>query len=101
MQVRRESTDIDDLFVGHINGMDNYARGLRAAAKMIEDGTLDAMRARRYAGFEQSAIGKKFASGEATLEMLAAHAVENGEPVQTSGKQETAESIFNSFAFKG
>ena len=70
-QVRRESTDLEDLFIGHINGMDNYARGLRAAAKMIEDGTLDAMRARRYAGFEQSAIGKKFASGEATLEMLA------------------------------
>ena len=99
--MRRESTDIEDLFVGHINGMDNYARGLRAAARMIEDGTLDGMRAKRYAGFETSAIGKKFASGEATLEMMAAHAVAHGEPVQTSGKQETAESIFNTFAFKG
>ena len=31
-KVRRESTDVEDLFIGHINGMDNYARGLRAAA---------------------------------------------------------------------
>ena len=34
-QVRRESTDPEDLFIGHINGMDNYARGLRAAAALV------------------------------------------------------------------
>jgi len=81
--------------------MDNYARGLRAAAKMIEDGTLDGMRAKRYAGFETSAIGKKFASGEATLEMMAAHAVKTGEPKHSSGQQEKYESVFNACAYKG
>ena len=41
--MRRESTNEEDLFIGHINGMDNYARGLRAAAEMVGDGTIDAM----------------------------------------------------------
>ena len=34
-KVRRESTTLEDLFIGHINGMDNYARGLRAAGKAL------------------------------------------------------------------
>lgn len=42
-QVRRESVDLEDLFIGHINGMDNYARGLLSAARMIEDGEIDKM----------------------------------------------------------
>merc|ERR1719174_2327986 len=53
-KVRRESTDLDDLFIGHIAGMDCYARGLRAAAQLIADGTLDTMRKGRYAGFAES-----------------------------------------------
>ena len=100
-KVRRESTDVEDLFIGHVNGMDNYARGLRAAAKLLEDGQLDALVAERYAGFEKSDIGKAFASGEATLEALAAYAAANGEPKQTSGKVEKCESLFNAFALRG
>ena len=42
-QVRRESTDVESLFIGHINGMDTMARGLRSAVKMMSDGTFDAM----------------------------------------------------------
>ena len=33
--MRRESSDPEDLFIGHINGIDNYARGLRAAAALV------------------------------------------------------------------
>lgn len=33
---RRESTDVEDLFIAHITGMDALARGLRNAAKLIE-----------------------------------------------------------------
>ena len=43
--------------------MDCYARGLRAAAAMIADGTFDKMRAARYAGFTEG-LGKKFAAGK-------------------------------------
>lgn len=100
-KVRRESTDVEDLFIAHINGMDNYARGLRAAAKMIEEGTLDKMRKGRYAGFEASAIGKKFSAGKASLAELAEHAAANPEPQQRSAQCEKYESVFNAFALKG
>merc|ERR1719453_250136 len=100
-KVRRESTDVEDIFIGHINGMDNYARGLRAAVALIEDGKLDAMKKSRYEGFEKTPIGKKISSGKATLEECAAHAAKNPEPAMTSGKQEAYESIFNRFAYKG
>ena len=43
-KIRRESTDLEDLFIGHINGMDCYARGLRAAAKLIADGKVSSAR---------------------------------------------------------
>jgi len=99
-KIRRESTDIEDLFIGHINGMDCYARGLRAAAKLIEEGKLDAMVADRYAGFKDSAIGRKFTKGAASLEELAAHAAKSAEPTQRSGKQEALESIFNAAAYR-
>ena len=100
-KVRRESTNLEDLFIGHINGIDNYARGLRAAAKMIEDGTIDGMKKKRYANFAKTDIGKKFCSGKATLTDLAAYAAKNGEPPLESGQHEKYESVFNAFALKG
>lgn len=33
---RRESTDVEDMFLAHISGMDTLARGLRNVAKLIE-----------------------------------------------------------------
>ena len=39
-KVRRDSTDLKDLFIGHIGAMDTFARGLKNAAKIIEDGLL-------------------------------------------------------------
>jgi len=99
-KVRRESTDIEDLFIGHINGMDTMARGLLAAAALIAEGSFDKMKASRYAGFETLPVGKKFAEGKATLGDLAAHAKATKEEPPPSGKQEKFESLFNYFAFK-
>jgi xylose isomerase len=39
-KLRRQSLDPEDLLYGHIGGMDTCARGLKAAAKMVEDGVL-------------------------------------------------------------
>lgn len=33
---RRESTDVEDMFIAHVSGMDTLARGLRNVAKLIE-----------------------------------------------------------------
>ena len=46
--------------------MDCYARGLRAAAKLIADGKLDGIVKKRYASFD-SGLGAKFANGKASL----------------------------------
>ena len=99
-KVRRESVDVEDLFIGHINGMDNYARGLLSAAKRNEEGQIDGMVDARYADMSATALGQKISDGTATLEEMAAFAAEHGEPENRSGKQEAYESIFNSFAYE-
>ena len=94
MQIRRESSDLDDFFHGHIGGMDAFARGLRNAAAIIEDGTLPGMVAERYATFN-SADGSKVAAGTTNLPELFDYAVKTGEPAAVSGQQELYEIIFN------
>jgi len=54
-KLRRQSLDPVDLIAGHAGGMDICARGFKAAAAMLEDGTLETMRAERYAGWETPA----------------------------------------------
>ena len=92
-KVRRESSDLEDFFIAHIGGMDTYARGLRAAGRIIEDGVLDGMVKERYSSFD-SELGKKLAAGNATLEEFEAYAKAQGEPNKISGKQELYENIF-------
>ncbi|KAH7688713.1 Xylose isomerase protein [Dioscorea alata] len=57
-KLRRESTDVTDMFIAHISGMDILARGLQNAAKLIEDGTLDELIRKRYKSFD-SEIGSQ------------------------------------------
>lgn len=42
-KVRRESTELEDLFIAHIGAMDAFARGLRNAAKIFEEGVMQNM----------------------------------------------------------
>ncbi|XP_058113805.1 xylose isomerase-like isoform X1 [Magnolia sinica] len=94
-KLRRESTDVEDLFISHISGMDTMARGLRNAAKLIEDGSLDELVRKRYQSFD-SEIGALIEAGKADFETLEKKAMEWGEPTVASGKQELAEMIFQS-----
>merc|ERR1719311_400509 len=73
-KLRRESTDLEDMFVAHIGGMDCLARGLRGAAKMVEDGVLRQALTSRYLSWEESDLAKRAAKGEATLEELEVYA---------------------------
>jgi len=57
-KLRRESTDLEDLFIGHIGGMDSFARGLRNAAKLKIDKVFDKILQERYSSYD-SGIGKK------------------------------------------
>ncbi len=96
---RRPSYTCEDMFESYILGMDTFALGLLKAAKLIEDGRLDAFVKERYASY-QSGIGKKIVDGTATLRELAAHAEAMGAPeLPGSGKQERLEGIVNQVLF--
>ena len=95
-KTRRNSTDLEDIFIAHIAGMDVMARALLSAAKLLEESPYKQMLADRYASFD-SGKGKEFEEGKLTLEDVVAYAKANGEPKQTSGKQELYEAILNIF----
>ncbi|MCO5590913.1 hypothetical protein L7F22_044889 [Adiantum nelumboides] len=94
-KLRRESVDLEDLFIAHIAGMDTMARGLRNAAKIIEDGALKTLVDTRYASYE-SPLGKAIKGGKVGFEELEQEALSWEEPPVPSGKQELAEMIFYS-----
>ena len=76
--------------------MDTFARGLRQAAHIIEEGTIPRLVKERYSSFDHD-IGKKIEEGTATFEELEQYALQHGEPKLHSGKQEKFKSVFNQF----
>ena len=95
-KIRRNSSDLSDLFIAHIAGMDAFARALEAAAAILEESPLPAMLKERYASFD-AGKGKEFETGKLSLEDLRNYAAANGEPKQVSGKQELCEAIVNMY----
>lgn len=95
-KVRRNSTDLEDLFLAHIGSMDAFARGMLIANDILENSAYLDLRKQRYASFD-AGKGKEFEDGKLTLEDLRNLAINNGEPKQTSGKQELYENILNEF----
>lgn len=93
-KTRRNSTDLEDIFIAHISGMDTFARALTVADKILNESDYLAMRKNRYASFD-SGKGADFEAGKLTLEDLYANAKEVGEPKQISGKQELLEQLIN------
>ncbi len=94
--VRRQSIDAEDLFHAHIGAMDAFARGLKNAASLIEDGALEDFKKQRYLEWE-SGLGQKISSGKADFDDLEKYALENGEPAVKSGRQELLENILNQY----
>jgi xylose isomerase len=95
-KTRRNSTDMEDIFIAHITGMDVFARAFEISLEMLEKSAFKKMKADRYASFD-SGEGAKFEKGELNLEQLSDLAKANGEPGQISGKQELYESIINQY----
>lgn len=95
-KVRRNSTDLEDLFLAHIGSMDAFARALLIADRILTESAYLDLRKQRYASFD-AGKGKEFEEGKLTLEDLRAHAIASGEPKQISGKQELYENILNEF----
>lgn len=96
-RTRRNSTDLEDIFIAHIAGMDAFARALENAIRLLEESPICQMLKDRYASFDKGK-GKEFEAGLLSLEDLRNYALSQGEPRQTSGKQELYEAIVNMYA---
>ncbi len=97
-KIRRNSTDMEDLFLAHIGGVDTFALGLTIASDIISGGRLDEMKKIRYSSFD-SGNGAEYEKGLFSLDDLRKLALKNGEPEKTSGKQELYENIINQYMF--
>lgn len=95
-KIRRNSTDIDDVFHAHIGGADTFARALLAADKIISSSAYESLRQKRYSSFD-TGKGNDFENGKLSLEDLYDLAKNNGEIALTSGKQELFENIINQY----
>jgi len=93
-KIRRNSTDLEDIFHAHIGGADTFARALLTADKIISSSPYVKLRKDRYSSFD-SGKGADFESGKLELEDLYKIASENGELNLQSGKQELFENIIN------
>ena len=93
-KTRRSSTDLEDIFIGHISSMDTLARGLLAADSLLSKSDLNKMKNDRYNSFDEGK-GSSFEKGLLEFKEIAEMAVNNGEPKQISGKQELFEALVN------
>jgi len=93
-KIRRNSTDLQDLFIAHISGMDNFARATIIADKILSSSKYMELRKQRYESFDAGS-GADFEAGKLTLQELASLGAQGGEPPLTSGQQELYEAIIN------
>ena len=95
-KTRRNSTDLEDLFIAHIGGMDIFAKALLIAERILIDSEYKNLRRQRYNTFDNGE-GKQFEDGQLSLEDLGQIALNNGEPQLISGKQERFEYLINQY----
>jgi len=93
-KTRRNSTDLEDIFLAHIVGADTFARGLLVADSVINRSSYEKLLGERYASFT-SGKGLEFVKDSLSLNDLYDHAKSSNEPKQISGKQELYENILN------
>ncbi|GAB5439198.1 xylose isomerase [Falsiruegeria mediterranea] len=94
-KLRRQSLDAKDLIAAHVGGMDICARGLKAAAAMIDDGGLDAALRDRYAGWDSNVAQEMLNSDFDTIFANVLSGQINPKP--RSGRQEILENYVNRF----
>ncbi|KAF0676958.1 xylose isomerase [Profundibacterium mesophilum] len=95
-RLRRQSLDPVDLVAAHVGAMDVCARGFKAAAAMLEDGSLEAARRARYEGWESDAA--KTMRDSESLDDIHARVLDTGAgPSPVSGRQEILENLVSRF----
>lgn len=97
-KVRRGSFEVEDLFYGYIAGMDTFAKGLKVAAKLLEDGLFEDFIKERYKSFEDG-IGLKIVNRDIGFEELTDYILKVDSIRNVSGKQECLEAILNQYIY--
>lgn len=97
-KVRRTSFEMEDLFLAHIAGMDTFARGLKAAARLKEDKFFENLKADRYASYQEG-IGKDIISDKTDLKSLTEYALGNKEVKNKSGHIELVKAKLNEYIY--
>ncbi len=96
-KVRRESFEPVDLFHAHIGGMDAFARGLKIADAIINDGRLAGFVADRYKSWDGE-LGRRIEAGQSSFGDLESYILAKGEVTgNVSGRQEMLENLINEF----
>ncbi len=95
-KVRRASFQEDDLFLAYIAGMDTFAKGLRVAAHLLQDGVFESFKAKRYESYSEG-IGKDIVNNRVGFSELEAYALIHGVTPNVSGRQEYLESLLNQY----
>lgn len=97
-RVRRASFEPIDLFYAHIAGMDTFAKGLKIAHSIIEDGKMDKFIEERYSSYN-SGIGLDIVNGTVGFKELEAYAMKIDQVKNSSGRQEMLEAMLNKYIF--
>ncbi len=95
-KVRRNSTDMEDMFLAHVSGMDNFVRAAMVAEDILANSEYKSLRSNRYSSFDVG-NGARYEGGGIGFEELREIALELGEPKQISGQQELYERIVNMY----
>lgn len=96
-KLRRQSVNREDLFYGHIGGMDTISHGLLNAAALLENGVLEEALAGRYAGWNGE-LGREILSPNSSLSDLSNFVREHESPLHPlSGNQELLENTVARF----
>ena len=95
-KIRRNSTDMDDVFHAHIGGADTFAKALLAADTILKESNFESIVNHRYRSFD-SGDGKQFEAGNLKLNDLYKIASSQKNITLESGKQELLENIINQF----
>ncbi len=94
-KLRRQSLDPQDLILAHAGAFDICARGYKAAAAMLKDGSLEKAREARYAGWDTAEAKAMLCL---SLEEIAERVErDNVQPEPVSGRQERLENIVSRF----
>lgn len=95
-KLRRQSLDAADLILAHVGAMDVCARAFKAAAALLQDGSLERAREERYAGWKSAEAQAMLRTG--TLESISARVLAEGlDPRPRSGRQERLENLWSRF----